>query len=224
MLGGSRAPLAACPAEFLSPADTGALRGLVASLGTRGVTRLHLIIDTTTRGVAAERTVRAAARKAGIAVLEQTPARGKTDAVLALAGWEVAQAGLEARRNQAAPLFGTYLAPWLAQAGVVAAAGGSPLTPLPFDPAGPEAQAYVLALRQVGPTESASAAGLIAFLAARGQGLPAHDVLLYAATTGFQVMPMGGGAGGTGGMDHGAVDATWLGGGALTPVSKPLSD
>jgi hypothetical protein len=66
---------------------------------------------------------------------------------------------------------------------------------------------------------------LIAFLGARGEGLPPHDVLLYAATGSFEIMPMGGGDPGTGssgGHEHAGVDATWFGGGALTPVSGKL--
>jgi hypothetical protein len=37
-------------------------------------------------------------------------------------------------------------------------------------------------------------------------------------------MPMGGGQDFSAGMNHGGVDSTWFGGGALTPVSKPLTD
>jgi hypothetical protein len=48
-------------------------------------------------------------------------------------------------------------------------------------------------------------------------------VLLYAATGGFEIMPMGmEGSPGTG-HGHGGVDASWLAGGALTPVSGKLA-
>ena len=219
-LGGSRAPLAACPSESLAPTDAAALRGLVASVGARGAQSLRLIIDSSPRGVAAEREVRAAARSAQLGVFTQgRPARGNVDAVIALAGWQVSRAALATLRSWTPPLYGTYLAPWLMQAAVVAAAGGSPLAALPFDPNGPAARDYVSALRRVGPGESASAAGLLAFLAARGGSTSPRGVLLYAATIGFEVMPMGPAAGG---MDHGGLDASWLGGGALTPVSGQL--
>ncbi len=222
-LGGSRAPLEACPADALAPADESALRGLVKNLDTRGVRRLRLITDPTPRGAAAEKAVRAAAKAAGIVVAENpAPGQGKADAVLALAGWEISRSSLDGLRAGPAPLYGTYLASWLVQAGAVAAAGGAPLAALPFDPTDSEAQAYLVALRRVGPTESASPAGFVAFLAARGQVLLSGGSVLYAATVGFEIMPMGGGQDSAGGMNHGGVDSTWFGGGALTPVSTRL--
>jgi hypothetical protein len=142
--------------------------------------------------------------------------------VIALAGWQVSRSELETLRAGQPPVYGTYLAPWLMQAAVVAAGGGSPLAALPFDPAGPQARDYLSALRRVGPGESASAAGLLAFLAARGEPLARRDVLLYASTVGFEVMPMSGRPGGSE-MDHRGFDASWLGSGALTPVTGPLS-
>jgi hypothetical protein len=228
-LGGSRVPLSACPSESLSRVDAAALGALVRNLKTRGVHLLRLITDTTPRGVAAEKVLRAATRKAGIPVLEQSapgPAgRPKPDATLAIAGWDVSQAALQVLRETPAPLYGTYLAPWLVQAGIIGAAGGSPLSPLPFDPTSPQAQAYITALRRVGPAESASSAGLLAFLAARGESLPPKEVLLYAATGRFDIMPIGGDlatAAATAGHGHDGVDGTWFGGGALTPVSGRL--
>jgi hypothetical protein len=96
----------------------------------------------------------------------------------------------------------------------VEAAGGAPLAVLPFDPGGQAALDYVAALRQVGPTESASESGFYAYLAALGQHPPAQNLLLYAATQAFDIMPT---------HDHGGVNGTWLGGGALPAVSRPLS-
>jgi hypothetical protein len=105
------------------------------------------------------------------------------------------------------------------QASLVAAAGGAPLAVLPFDPAGPQALDYVAALRQIGPTESASEAGFYAYLAARGQALPPPKLLLYAATQPFNIMPT------HDELSHDAgVNGTWLGGGALPAVSLPLPD
>ena len=223
-LAGSKAPLAACPSDALAPADATALRALVGSLGSRGVKRLTLITDTSPRGAAAEREVRAAARTAGIAVAEGLPADGKPEALLAVAGWQISELRLAQYNNTGTPpLYGTYLAPWLVQAAMVAATGGSPLTVLPFDPTGPDARAYLAALREVGPSESASASGYLAYLAALGRPLPPHDLLLYAATVSFEVMPMGGDEGDPGAMAHGGIDLTWFAGGALTPVSRPLT-
>ncbi len=226
VLGGSRAPLAACPSDDLSPPDAVSFRALVGSLQTRGVKRLTLITDRTPRGLAAEKLVRPLAREAGMTVRERTvgageAGAGKADAVLAIAGWEVSENVLTALAAEKPPLYGIYLAPWLVQAAVVRAAGGSPLAVLTFDPTGPDVRDYIAALRRVGPAESASTAGLMAFLAARGEALPGGDALLYAATGGFEIMPMGG-KGGDAGMDHGAIDLSWLGGGALTPVSGRL--
>jgi hypothetical protein len=222
-IAGSKAPLAACPADALVPADATALRALVGSLGTRGVKRLTLITDTSARGAAAEREVRAAAGAARIAVSEGLPADGKPEAVLAIAGWQISELRLAQLNRGTPPLYGTYLAPWLVQASMVAATGGSPLAVLPFDPTGPDARAYLAALREVGPTESASTSGYLAYLAALGRPLPPHDLLLYAATVSFEVMPMGGDEGDAGAMAHGGIDLTWFAGGALTPVSKPLT-
>ena len=223
-LGGSKVPLGPCPSQSLSPTDAGTLRGLVGSLGARGVKSVRLLTDASPRSVAAEKEVRAAARKAGFGVYSDGwPAKGAPDAVLALAGWSAARLDLDTlRAAETPPLYGTYLAPWLVEAGVVAATGSSPLIALPFDPTSPQAQAYVVALRRVGPAESASAAGFLAFLAARGEVLPPRDVLLYAATVGFEIMPLGGGPGSSDGMNHSGVDSTWFGGGALTPVSTRL--
>ena len=223
VLGGSKAPLAACPAEGLAAADAIALRALVGSLGARGVKRLTVITDTSPRGAAAEREVRAAARTTGVAVTEGPPTAVGAEAVLAIAGWQISELRLTQLKAGPPPLYGTYLAPWLVQASMVAATGTSPLAVLPFDPAGPEARAYLAALRQVGPTESASASGYLAFLAALGRPLPPYDLLLYAATVSFEVMPMGDDQGPGGGTDHSGLDLTWFAGGALTPVSKPLT-
>ncbi|HZE66501.1 MAG TPA: hypothetical protein VE081_07730 [Sporichthyaceae bacterium] len=219
VLGGSRGPLTGCPSQALAPADAAALRAVVAFLGGRGVKRLQLITDSSPRGVAADREVRAAVVAAKISVVPATGPNGeRPDAVLAVAGWQVAQSALAAAEAGPAPPYGTYLAPWLLQSPLVAATGGAPLTVLPFDPAGPAAQTYVAALRRVGPKESASTSGFYAYLAALGNPLPAHDLVLYAATQAFQFM--GAHADPT---DHDQeVDPTWLGGGALAPVSKSL--
>lgn len=218
VLGGAKTPLPPCPSQTLVPADAAALRAAVAYLGTRGVNQLTLIADASPRGVAAEREVRAAARTANITVPEAGgPRTGPPQAVLAVAGWQTSETMLDALKAGPAPTYGTYLAPWLVQYSLVAAAYGSPLAVLPFDPAGPLAQAYVLALRQVGPLQSASTAGFYAYLAALGRPLPPRGLLLYAATVAFQIL----GASGSG-HGHGGSGTTWLGSGPLTPVSLPL--
>lgn len=223
-LGGSRLPMGPCPSQSLSAEDAAALGGLIANLKTRDVKVVRLISDATPRGVAAVKVVKQATKANGISLLTYGDA-GKADATLSVAGWEVSQAALADLREKSPPLYGTYLAPWLVQAGIVRTAGGSPLSALPFDPGGALAQGYIVALRKVGPNESASSAGFAAYLAARGEGLPPRDVFLYAATAGFDIMPIGGelnSAANTSGHGHGGVDVTWFAGGALTPVSGKL--
>jgi hypothetical protein len=218
LLGGSRGPLAPCPAQSLVLADAAALRAVVAYLGTRGVNQLTLIADASPRGVAAEREVRAAARTAGITVGEPAALAGqKPQAVLAVAGWQVSGTTLGRFSTAQAPTYGTYLAPWLLDSPLVAAAGGAPLAVLPFDPAGPPAQSYVSALRQIGPQQGASATGFYAYLAASGRALPPAPLVLYAAAGAFQIL-------GASGHGSGETGVTWLGRGPLVAVSKPLPD
>jgi hypothetical protein len=218
LLGGSRGAPGPCPSQSLVPADAAALRAMVGFLGTRGINRLTLIADASPRGVAAERVVRAAAQDAKITVEDAgAPAGESLQAVLAVAGWQVSQTMLEKFKAGPAPTYGTYLAPWLEQAAMVTAAGGAPLGVLPFDPAGPLAEDYVLALRLVGREQSASTAGFYAYLAALGQPLPRSPLLLYAGTAAFEIL-------GGSGHGHGGAGTTWLGSAPLTPVSKPLPE
>ncbi|MGQ0629621.1 MAG: hypothetical protein ACT4P1_01165 [Sporichthyaceae bacterium] len=217
-LGGSVAPLGRCPHEALAAVDAGALRALVTTLGTRGARALGLLSDDTPRGRAAAALVRAAAEHVGITIKDGMDPG--SDVVLALAGWEVAHEQLTVRRQISAPLYGTYLAPWLMQSQIVAAAGASPVAALPFNPAGETATSYLGALRRVGPDQSASAAGFAAYLAARAAPVPDPGVLLYAATDGFQVAP--GAAGDPGQRSHHGSGVGWLAGGALTAVSSRL--
>jgi hypothetical protein len=223
LLGGSVEPLTSCPSQSLSERDAGALRALVANLAGRKVTSVRLVGDRTPRSVAADKVITDAARKAGIKV----STKDRSDAVIATAGWETAHAALSERAHSTPATFGVYLAPWLLQASIVAATGTSPLSPLWFDPDSEAVVGYLLALRRVAPQQSATSAGLAAYLAARAaRGLPDADpgttVRLYAATSGFEIMPMQN-ADGTP-MKHGGTRIVWLPKGSLTPVSKPLTD
>ncbi len=219
-LGGSRLPLTSCPSQALSDRDADALRALITYLDGRKVRTLRLVTDVTPRGRAAQATVAAEAKEAGIAVTTVD----KADATLALAGWEAAHRGLADLAKSAPPTYGTFLAPWLLQDPIVAATGTSPLTPLGFNPDSPAVLDYLIALRRVGPEQSASVAGLAAFLAARKErGLadadPGSTVRLFAATSGFEIMPMSGPDGEP--MTH-PVRFSWLPKGSLTPVTTPL--
>lgn len=214
LLGGSTAPVESCPSESLSDSDANVLRLLVRNLAERKVKKIRLVADETPRAVAADVVVREAARTAGIEV----GAGAAGDVVLAVAGWGTARTALDALRSAPPPLYGTYLAPWLVQAPIVAVTGTAPLAALPFDPQSDLVRAYVSALRRVGPAQSATSAGLAAFLAARGERL-GDEVELYAATGSITVMPMGSDMAA---HDDGAGPG-WLAGGALTPVSTNLA-
>ncbi|MGQ0625863.1 MAG: hypothetical protein ACT4PP_14590 [Sporichthyaceae bacterium] len=218
-LAGSKAPVLACPAQSLRADEVAALRAQVEILASRGVRRLALITDTSPRGLAAQSTVHAAARAGGISVRGPEAAGRRAQAVLAVAGWQVSQVALELLKARPAPLHGTYLAPWLVQSSLVRAAGGAPLAVFPFDPAGPQGQAYVISLRRFAPDQSASTAGFYAYLTALGRPVSSRKPLLYVATGGFDVMGIG--LGGGSGMDHRGGDVSWLGEGPLTPVSTP---
>lgn len=212
LLGGSRNPLGACPHQALTPGDADALRATVRDLVQRGARSATLITDDTPRGRAAAGTVRSAAAPAGIAI---RTAAGNADVVIATAGWAGTDAALRHRSSE--PLYGTYVAPWLMQAGIVAVAGGAPLAVLPFDPLGPVATAYVAALRRVAPTLGASAAGLETFRTARGDPPDRTPLAIYAATRAFSMMP---GVDGGGGQAHHSAAEGWLLGGPLTPIGE----
>jgi hypothetical protein len=143
-------------------------------------------------------------------------AAAAADVVITTAGWGVTDMALRDRATRD-PLYGIYLAPWLMQAEIVAAAGGAPLAVLPFDPLGPVASAYVAALHGVAPTQSASAAGLSAFRSARGDPPGRTPLTLYTATRAFSVMPSAGASDGP--ARHSAAEG-WLRGGPLTPIGE----
>jgi hypothetical protein len=214
LLGGSVAPLGACPSHALTEPDADSLRLLVHNLAGRKVRTLRLVTDSTPRAAAAERLVRTAAAADRVTVR----AEGPGDAILAVSGWGVARRALGVLRSEPPPLYGTYLAPWLVHASIVSVTGTAPLAALPFDPQSEPVRAYVAALRRVGPGQSATSAGLAAFLAARGS-VVSGEVEVYAAPGAITVMPMGGSAA----MTHDDRGPGWLAGGALTPVSKNLA-
>lgn len=214
LLGGSQLPLTACPHQGLDPADAEALRATLALLDRRGVRSVALIADDTPRGSAAAVAVRSAATRAGMTIRSAT---ADADALLATAGWEASETALRSRGNSAPP-YGTYLAPWLAQTRIVAAAGGAPLAALPFDPHGTAATAYISALRTLDPGLSANASGFRSFLAARGRLDGAAELVLYAATRGFTIMAHPGSAED---FVHHDAGAGWLPGAPLTPVGDP---
>jgi putative copper export protein len=221
-LGGSTAPLTECPDAALRPTDAAALQALVGQLAGRGVHHLAVLQDDTARSTAALGVLRSAAAARGVQVQPVSAAAPEltgADAAVAVSGWQPTATALLATRKHP-PLYGTYVAPWLLTTPMVAAAGGSTYAPLPFDPQGEQATAYLAALRRVGPA-TGTESGFLAYLAARGEQV-AGDITLYAGTSEISVMPMGGGPGqGHHGDDEVAIG--WLNAGATTPVSRALS-
>lgn len=209
LLGGAERPLTVCPHQTLTTAEADALRATVVGLIRRGARSAALITDDTPRGRAAAATIRSAAAVAGMTILGSARA---ADVVIVTAGWAVTEAALR-ERTAPEPLYGTYLAPWLMQAKIVAAGGGALLAVLPFDPHGLVANAYIAALRRVAPMQSASAAGLLGFRAAHGDSPDRTALTLYVATRAFSIMP----SAGVGPAHHSAAEG-WLLGGPLTPM------
>jgi hypothetical protein len=220
VLGGSRGPLTGCPAQQLRAADARALTALVGQLAGRGVHTLGLVADSTPRAVAAAAAVRAAASGAGVRVarLAASLPGALPDVVLSVAGAADTRTALAAAADKP-PRYGSYVAPWLMDAPLVAAGGGSAFAALPFDPQGDQAMQYLSALALVGPG-GGSESGLVAYLAARGVE-PAQRIRVWAATSAFTVMPMNDDPAHA--HDEDGQGAGWLAGGALTPVSPALS-
>jgi hypothetical protein len=209
-----------CPDRALRPVDATALQGLTVYLAGRGVKTLAVIDDATARSTAALAVVRSAADAHHVAVRAMpatAPNFTGVDAALAVSGWQPTADALVATRKHP-PLYGTYVAPWLFTTPLVAAAGGSTYAPLPFDPLGDQATAYLTALARVGPA-TATESGLLAYLAAGGQQ-QTGAVTLYAGSSSISVMPMSGPAHSAHDEDGAAI--AWLNEGATTPVSRTL--
>jgi hypothetical protein len=219
-LGGSKLPLIACPGRVLLSTDAIALQALVTQLAGRGVKTLAVVEDATPRSTDALAVVRSAADVHQVAVKAMpatAPNFAGVDAALAVSGWQPTAAALVATRKHP-PLYGTYVAPWLFDTPLVAATGGSTYAPLPFDPQGDQANAYLAALSRVGPA-TATESGLLAYLHAREEEI-SGSVVLYAGSSSISVMPMGGPA--QAAHDEGGAAVAWLNDGATTPVSRPL--
>jgi putative copper export protein len=220
-LGGSRAPLTDCPDRALRPLDATALDALVNQLAGRGVKNLAVLHDGTARSAAALAVVQKAAGAQHVAVKAQSasaPNLTGVDAAVMVSGWQPTADALVATRKHP-PLYGTYVAPWLFTTPLVAAAGGSTYAPLHFDPQGDQANAYLAALRRVGPP-TATESGFLSYLQARQQPEAGGNVSLYAGSSSISVMPMVVPGQPQHHDDGGALG--WLNDGATTPVSRTL--
>ncbi len=229
---GVHAPLTACPADRLEPADQRDLRALTGFLADRGVPSVTLVADNSPRGVAAAAQVRQAAAARGLPVSGQPDGRGAT---LVVAGWSGAATALaEHARAQAAGQSsgrpadaGVYLAPWLLTAPVAGTPSGVSL-PLRFDPRDVEGLRYAITLAALFPGEPPSAAGFERWAAARAVSL-AGPARLYAAAQ-VQIMPMSEAPGSAGvGSDPAAMAgmggmAGMAGMGGTPPGRQPSSE
>jgi hypothetical protein len=148
-----------CPADALTPDDAGMLRATVDFLTAQGTRQITLITDNSPRSDAAEQVVRGT----GIAVADQDSPQGP---VLIVSGWSAADAALRRVAEGALPNGGSYLAPWLLTAPLLAIPAAQHI-PLRFTPGDEQAQRYVLALRGRFPGEQPTSSGYAAWVAAR---------------------------------------------------------
>lgn len=200
-----------CPADALSPGDAASLRALVDWIAGRGVHAITIAADGSARAGAATAAVRevAAARRLSLGTQP-----GRDDALLVLSGWAAATNTLSTvasqQRTTVVYSSGTYLAPWLLTAPVLATTPGAVL-PLRFDPRDdlPVRYEAALAAHFHGLTPTASG-----YLAWQGEGTA--PTRLYAASR-VSVLPADLGA-----HRHGH-DAGWLPGGTIVAVTGNLA-
>ncbi|MFI5609976.1 hypothetical protein [Amycolatopsis sp. NPDC051903] len=164
LVAGHRDVLTSCPADALSPEDSGALAKLVDFLATRKPAAITLVADSSPRGTAAAALVRDRAASHGLRV-QAGP--GPDTALLVVAGWTRGYAALkgvkEAQQTRPTHQYGLYLAPWLLNAPLVNAVAGSSL-PLRFDPREPTALAYAVAVGDAFGGESPTVGGFARWL------------------------------------------------------------
>ncbi|MBW4722032.1 DUF6239 family natural product biosynthesis protein [Saccharothrix obliqua] len=190
-----------CPADQLTGGDAEALRATVGFLAARGRRSVTLVADHSPRASAAAAVVHDALRRNGM-----TDSGGP---VLVVAGWAAADRALRDVAAGRLPGGGSYLAPWLLTAPLLAIPAAQ-VIPLRQSPREPAALAYVAALNDRVPGAVATPAGYAAW-----RGEPDTGPLrLYAAS----LVTMGLG---TSRHAHGGV--TWFPGGGITPVSDGLT-
>lgn len=204
---GAAAPPTSCPGEALSAADAAVVAATVRFLAGRGVPAVHLVGDASARSVAAVALARDTAARAGLRVAGRPDRDG---AVLLLGGWSGAAGWLAGDAIRPVTIAGTWTAPWLATASLLGRATGT-VTALDFDPRGIDAQRYLADLRRTGLTALASPAGMAARRGPGGRG----PVRVYSAAL-VSFLPDGIGM-------SGAATDRWIPGGAMTPVSPPLT-
>lgn len=150
-----------CPSEQLDPADAEVLRETLTSLAEQGHRRVAEVGDRSPRGLAATRTVAAAAAARGI---ELVPPGATGVPLLVTSGWSDAGTSLRRVADGDLPASGTYLAPWLFTEPLLDIDAGR--VGVRFDAATESFQRYRSELRADYPTQPASAAGYEAWRAA----------------------------------------------------------
>ncbi|MCP2167722.1 hypothetical protein LX83_004595 [Goodfellowiella coeruleoviolacea] len=190
-----------CPADDLADSDAEALRAAVGFLARRGHRSATLVADTSPRSVAAGEVVRESLRRNGM-----SEGHGP---VVVVSGWAEADRALRDVAEGRLPGEGSYLAPWLLTAPLLAIPAAA-VIPLRENPQEPAALAYVSALRDRVPEATATPAGYAAWRGGPGPG----PLRLYAASVVTMQLSTTG---------HNHDGARWFPGGALAPVSGPLS-
>ncbi len=203
-----------CPSDRLDQSDAEGLRGVVRTLADRGAHALALLSDSSGRGKAAAKLVRAEATRRHVDVVSADHAP-EGSALLVTSGWRPATTALaataRAQQRRVRYEHGVWLAPWLLSPGIVDSVSGAVL-PLGFDIRGDEARAYATALGRVLPGTAPTAAGFTGW--SREQHAGQDEVALYAASR-TAYMPASGG--------HHETSVAWFPGGTVTRVSGPLT-
>jgi hypothetical protein len=200
-----------CPADRLTDRDAASLSALVTFLAGRGVRAVTVLDDPSPRSRAAALVVRAAAARHR---LTTPPAAGPDGVVIVVSGWSAGDATLRGVAGGDVPGAGTYLAPWLANARLLAYGSGA-VVALRYDPRDPGPLRYARALRDRFGGEAATAAGYEAWLTG-ADGAWAGPTHLYAAAL-VSYLPA------QFAHDHGARGG-WLPGGTITKVTPPLQE
>jgi hypothetical protein len=202
---------ATCPADRLADRDAASLTALVKYLAGRGIRAVTVRDDPAPRSRAAAQVVRAAAAGQQLIV---TPVPQADSAVIVVSGWSAAEATLRGVSRGEVPGVGTYLAPWLANAGLLVHGPGA-VVALRYDPRDPQPLRYARVLRDRFGGEPATAAGYEAWLAGPDAAFPGRTHLYAAAMVSYLPPEFA--------HDHGSRGG-WLPGGTITKVTPPLED
>ncbi|QXV60053.1 hypothetical protein [Amycolatopsis sp. TNS106] len=216
-----REVLTSCPADALSPEDSGSLVKLVEFLAGRKPSALTLVEDTSRRSVAAAKLVRETAARSGLPV--QTEA-GPNTALVVVSGWAGGYTAMtraaESQRLKPTHQYGLYLAPWLLNGPIVNSVASSSV-PLRFDPREQVAVSFAVAAGNAFGGESPTLGGFRNWLGDQWKSMNG-DVQIFAAAQ-VNAMPMYPGEPHAVGMIADRNYAgQWIPDGTIVPVSSVL--